>query len=169
MTISATDRTRDFLETLDTMVGMVGDRAVIHVVFTPGQPPVENTLRTTWDELQRRGLVQDESSLVQVRYSLTPVGWVNGLLMREPDDLEERCGRLAGALKTVVKGRERDEYTVLKEIAAASGLPEGWVWNAVQGNLLDERFPGNGFQLRGFEDGIACHLRVPRTFGLEEL
>lgn len=100
---------------------------------------------------------------------MTPAGWVSALLMREPADLEQRCGRLAAALKRLVKGRGSDGFTVLKEIVTASVLPEGWVWNAVQGNLLDRRFPNSGFYLAGFEDGIACLLRVPRTFGLERL
>ena len=76
---------------------------------------------------------------------------------------------MAAALKQVVKGRELDGFTVLKDLASAAELPDGWVWNAVQGNLLDLRFPSSGFYLRGFEDGIGCHLQVPRTFGLEDL
>ena len=44
---------------------------------------------------------------------------------------------LAAALKQVVKGRELDGFTVLKDLASAAELPDGWVCNAVQGNLLD--------------------------------
>ena len=153
MTISTTDRRRNFLRTLVVMVTVVADRAVMHVRFEPGQKPVEATLPTTWDELQQRGIVSDKSTLTRPQYSLTPDGWADGLVSRPPDDLQERCGRLAAALKQVVKGRE----------------PDGWVCNAVQGNLLDLRFPSSGFYLRGFEDGIVCHLQVPRTFGLEDL
>ena len=169
MTISTTDRRRDFLRTLVVMVTVVADRAVMHVRFEPGQKPVEATLPTTWDELQQRGIVSDKSTLTRPQYSLTPDGWADGLVSRPPDDLQERCGRLAAALKQVVKGRELDGFTVLKDLASAAELPDGWVCNAVQGNLLDLRFPSSGFYLRGFEDGFVCHLQVPRTFGLEDL
>ena len=119
MTISTTDRRRDFLRTLVVMVTVVADRAVMHVRFEPGQKPVEATLPTTWDELQQRGIVSDKSTLTRPQYSLTPDGWADGLVSRPPDDLQERCGRLAAALKQVVKGRELDGFTVLKDLASA--------------------------------------------------
>ena len=170
MTISTQARRRDFLRTLDAMVAAVGDRAVVHVFFTSGQTPVETTLPTTWDELLQRGMVSDQSGLSGPgKYELTPQGWADGLLTLPPADLDDRCGRLAAAIKLLVKSRDRDESTVLKELATSAGLPDGWVWNAVQGGLLDRRFPGRGFRLRGFEDGIVCHLRVPRAFGLKAL
>ena len=93
------------------MVTVVADRAVMHVRFEPGQKPVEATLPTTWDELQQRGIVSDKSTLTRPQYSLTPDGWADGLVSRPPDDLQERCGRLAAALKQVVKGRELDGFT----------------------------------------------------------
>ncbi len=52
---------------------------------------------------------------------------------------------------------------IIGAASAAELSDDGWAWNAVQGNLLDHRFPGSGFYLRGFEDGIARHL----WFGLK--
>lgn len=167
MTISVADRRQDFLDTLLITVATVGDGLVLDFEFTPGKPPTKSTLLTTWDELLQRGFTTDMSSPVEAHYQLTARGWVQGTLVDPPATLDEWCGRLAGSLKACVRGRQHDGLTVLKDLVDDCGLPEGWVWNAVEGDLLARRFPGRGYHLPRFMDGIACHLQVPRTFGQE--
>jgi hypothetical protein len=88
---------------------------------------------TTWDDLVEKGLVKRGTF---DRYWLTGDGWIEGLKVTGLfDDLNfrKKAGQLSEALKTRVKktGRREGAYADRTELASETGLPEFFIYNAV--------------------------------------
>jgi hypothetical protein len=153
------------------MLQVVGDGYLFAEAVEPESDGFRQVLQTTWRELLDDGLIDDTFSAIgHPRFRLTPAGWLRAMLLSDTvDTLEcrDRCTRLARALKEVVKGRDShfDEFTSDREIAAVTGLPIGWVFNAVDSRLLGVVFPKDRWDAS--IDGRT--IRVSPTFGLNHL
>jgi hypothetical protein len=82
------------------------------------------------------------------------------------DSQEERERRetFLKHLKSKVSARAGNEVVDGREVAAKTGLPGGWVFNAAESQLLDHCYPNRHFRLE--TDG-GHDIIVPPTFGLE--
>ena len=97
---------------------------------------------------------------------MTDEGWFQAQRAAGHFDSTEfnaRRARVCAAMKVAVAGRRNDALLVWKELAASSGVPEGWLWNILQGDVLYRLDPKGRYKLR-FEDGA---VYVPATFGQE--
>jgi hypothetical protein len=171
MSVSDADRLRDKQRTLCRLVALVGDDYFIQAAVKPASKEFEDVLPTTWRELLDDGLIDDKfSTMGSPAFRLTAAGWLRAMLLSGTADTPEcrdRCTRLAQALKSVVRGRNShyDGLTTEHEIAAAAGLPAGWVFNAVKSRLLGVVFPKDRWDATIDKRTI----RVSPTFGLNHL
>jgi hypothetical protein len=82
---------------------------------------------------------------------MTAWGWLRGLELTgrlSAQSTAERAIVLIRALKAKVKGRidHHREVVDAPELAAETGLPCGWVHNALTSNLLDALYPNRGYE-----------------------
>ncbi len=152
---------------LRIMVTAVGDEPIIPCHFHPSDPRFSDLLQTTFHELVRQSYIETTGERPPV-YRLTPEGWLEGL--RQLGELEgqrihERATAIVNALKARIKGRHSEEHLDVEALANEIGIPVGWVWNALESNLLERLFPERGFD--GVLDGRL--IRIPRTFGMPPL
>jgi hypothetical protein len=167
-------RRSDKRRTLIAMLREIGDHRVTHVHFTGTDPEVKDTFQTTWRELLDDGLIDDSNSVMgQARYRITAAGWLRALMWSGDVDgsaVRERCTRLAQALKRVVKGRKShyDEFADVGTIAAESGLPDGWIVNAIKARLLGVVFPDDRWDAH-MDGKSPTTIRISPTFGLNHL
>jgi hypothetical protein len=172
MSISDAARIVDKRETLAIMLQHVGDHDVRTVTFSTNDDEVKGVLPTTWRELLDDNLIDDEFSAIGLaRFRLTSAGWLRAVAsdpaVIDSDAFRERCRQLVKALKSVVKGRDEhyDRYMHVDEVAASTGLPEGWIHNVIRSRLLGVVFPRDRWDVQ--EDrGM---LRISPTFGLNAL
>jgi hypothetical protein len=156
------------------MLERLGDHPVWAHEAEPSEEGFTETLQTTWRELLDDGLIDDEASVLRhPRFRLTTYGWIRALTLSGAIDLpemRERCTRLARSLKAIVKGREShyDEFVSIDEIASDSGLPAGWVFNAIKGRLLGVVFPDDRWDAQ-IDPKSSRYVRVSPTFGLNHL
>jgi hypothetical protein len=99
-------------------------------------------------------------------YALTLDGWFEGQRVSgrfESEQFDLRRGRLCAAMKDAVKGRREEQFLECAKLAARAGLPEGWVWNVLEAQVLYRLDPKGRYHVR-FENGF---VYVPVTFGQE--
>jgi hypothetical protein len=122
-------------------------------------------LRTTMQELQDAGSVELRTFLSDpYPYALTIEGWfkaqhVSGRF--DSPEFDDRRGRLCAAMKRAVPDRTEMALLTPDELAQAAGLPEGWVWNIFEANVL-YRLDSHGRYRVRFENGL---IYIPTTFG----
>jgi hypothetical protein len=133
MTLSERDRLANLEAALSLMMEEVGDKAIDVTLFDPKAATFGGIYQTTWKDLERRRWVEGHRE----KYRLTGRGWIRAL-QRLGTQFVERLRRLAGTLKYYVKGRNNDEVVALSEVARDANLPEGWVFNVIEVNLLDK-------------------------------
>lgn len=171
MSVSDSDRRHDKERVLCEMLAAVGDKYLFEVAVSPKDVNFASTLQTTWRELMDDGLIDDKySAMGNPRFRLTPSGWLRAMCLTKTVDTEQcrdRCAELARALKAVVKGRDshHDGLTSENAIASATGLPAGWVFNAIKSRLLGVVFPKDRWDATVDRRTI----RVSPTFGLNHL
>jgi hypothetical protein len=130
MTLAQTERSDNVARALKSMLDRVADAALDEVSFSPTAHP--EVLTTTWDELLAAELIE---RLPSGEYILTGRGWTGRINDR---GFEQRIEKLFGTLKGFVKGR-RDSATVpLSELVTQTGLPEGFVFNIIEGKYMEE-------------------------------
>jgi hypothetical protein len=171
MSVSDEERRDQKRTVLLQMLDDVGEHDVRQMHVTAGEPDYAEILPTTWRELLDDRLVDDELSVMAAaRFRLTTHGWIRALMVSKKVDepaFRDRCTRLARAMKAVVKGREShyDGFAHVRELAVASGLPEGWICNAIRGRLLQRVFPKDRWDAEYDQQMI----RISPTFGLNHL
>jgi hypothetical protein len=125
--------------------------------------PLATALPTTIATLEEKGLIEVDS--IGPSYVLTTHGWWYYVHKYAPPELLEEFRRrrfeLVKAMKAAVGGRNADAFLMVDELAAAAGLPDGWVYNALMSNwfqLEDQegRFPFTN------DRGM---IRIPVHFG----
>lgn len=67
----------------------------------------------------------------------------------------------------MVKGRDShyDTFAHVQELASASGVPKGWICNAIRGRLLQRVFPKDRWDAEYDKQMV----RISPTFGLNHL
>jgi hypothetical protein len=136
MTIAREERSKNLAVALQTMVDAVGDSALDEVSFDGARYP--SILTTTWDELLSIGLIE---ALPTGEYVLTGRGWTAGVLSTgrvNVDPFRERLQRLFAELKRFVKGRKETVTIPFRQIIERTGLPDGWVFNVIEGKYMEE-------------------------------
>ena len=166
MSISPHRRLENCKLALSLMLEHLGDSFIGVTHFAIASPVFNKILPTTWRELQDRGLIKDESTLTSRGYALTGAAWRVALESNWDQSTQENLSRLAASLKQIVKGRQSDAFANPGEIASISGLPEGWVSNAVESRLLDYRFNMKGVK---WYQGARSLIVIPLNFGLPSL
>lgn len=120
-----------------------------------------------WDELKERGFVRETNS--KWSYTLSGYGWITGmkvLAQLETEEMEQKAGKLAAALKERVKGRHHDNFVAVSELAQETGLTEHFIRDAIESDLIGELFGRRGAEWAGpFDRGR--NIRIPKRFGLE--
>ena len=169
MTLSVDERRRHMVSTLERMSAEIGDEPVFARVFSRKEHVwLDEVPRTTFDELEQRGYVHIEEFFGGNRnYQLTPAGWLKALMTSDRIDSQaerERRETFLKHLKSKVSARAGNEVVDGREVAAETGLPGGWVFNAVESQLLDHCYPNRHFRLVT-NDGY--DIVIPPTFGLE--
>jgi len=166
MTISKTKQ----LENLDLAFRLIlvelGGRAIFEAFFDPRSDSFADILATTWKELCDQRWLEERDLYGCPHYRLTGTGWMEALWRTgagKKTELQERSGGLAGALKGHVKGRNQDAIVELSKLAEESGLSPGWVFNAIESNLIEAVHRKRGAQ---WEDRGTL-IRVPLNFGMD--
>jgi hypothetical protein len=165
MTLSREERDANVKLALQLMLDKMGDEWANAVYFDRHDSVFENILDTTWKELKDSHYVDDAIGF-QRSYRLTSFGWVaalkcSGLLGSR--ELSECVGRLAAALKRFVEGRHQGKYVSVEEVAVMSGLPEGFVANAIDSSLIEVVLTRQGASWVYRNRGLL--INVPITVG----
>ena len=124
---------------------------------------------TTWKELRDQHFVRETNS--RYTYTLSGPGWIAGLKLRgefDSNELKELTGKLCGALKDRVKGRSSEELVSVAELSAATGIPEAFIRNAVESDLIGELFSIKGAAWESYEDR-GKFIHIPEDFGMRLL
>lgn len=170
MSFSSEQRRDNCRLALTIMLEQLGDTVLELGRFEVASGVFETIYTTTWQELEERYFIKDKSVLSHRRYILTGSGWrkaldINWDIYR--DGVEERLAVLAAALKAKVKGRHETGYLYPDEVATQTGLPRGWVCNAIEAKLLDYKFNMKG--AKWYEGRSGSLIVVPTTFGHKPL
>jgi hypothetical protein len=157
-------------ELLTAFVRRVGDRMFAEIVVGPSDDALSTLELTTWMELEQEGYLKPQHSFGCQEWQLTARGWLKGLEVSDQLNshaTRSRATELARALKAHVKGRasSHGEIADERDLAPRIGLPEGWIYNALASNLLNEVFPGDDMTVR--QDFRFRCFRVPATFGMD--
>jgi hypothetical protein len=167
MTVSAGERAAAMKRVLVRLSEMFWDepRGTFGDADLVGTSPMTTTLA----ELEDKGFIELVAFVSNPQpYVLTSDGWFHAQRIAGRFDTEEfdaRRGRLCAALKGTVKGRQDEALLDYQEVAQRANLPEGWVWNMLEGQTLHVLDPRGRYRLR-FEDDL---IYVPPTFGQVEV
>jgi hypothetical protein len=170
MTLSKEERIEDCNLALKLMLAQVGDEFLNLAECEIASPPFNDIKTTTWQELEQRYLIEDSSTLGHRRYILTGYGWRTALELNWDSYktlVEERLTQLAIIFKKIVKDRQQDGYIFLDSAAAESGVPAGWICNAIDASLLEYKFNMKGAEWDN--NGKGSMINIPVGFGLEPL
>lgn len=136
MTLARTERSENFSAALRVMLDGIGDASLDEVPFAPSAHP--DILNTTWDELLATELIE---ALPTGEYILTGRGWTAGVIstgqVNDPT-FQSRIGTVFAALKALVKGRAGSVTVAFRDIVNQTGLPEGFVFNLIEGRYMEE-------------------------------
>lgn len=150
------------------MTQEVGDYAIWRVFIEANKPEYQDILPTTWKELVDRYMVKDHGHDM---YQLTGYGWLKGVQLQElPEtpEFSQKMSRLAATLKDRVKGRQQEVLVDIWAVAKESGLPEDFVWNAIENKLLDRCFQIKGAEFDQYDQN-RNYVIIPIDFGMEPL
>lgn len=121
---------------------------------------------TTWSQLKKQYLVRQTNNN-RWAYTLSGYGWIRGLKLRgefDTDEMKQKTGKLAAALKLRIKSvnREYDQFAGVSELATETGLPEAFIRNAIESNLIEELFGTIGAE---WASDRGRSIRIPNDFG----
>jgi hypothetical protein len=129
-------------------------------------PYFDSIVNTTWKELEQRGCV----TVVHLGYiyRLTPKGWLRGLDLSGEllkPELKEKLGQILRSLKDDVKGREEDGVILPQHVSDDSGVPKGFVENAIDCSLIERvlRRVGGSWDKKSNDTVISIPSNVGHT------
>src|ERR1035441_4488420 len=137
MTLSRQRRIREMTDTVRMMSEDVGEDAIWKVDIDAKSDRYKHVHVTTWKQLLDDGLIKFRFFDT---YNLTDYGWRKGIDIRELHNQSEfrgKMARLAAVLKDEVKGRRKERYLEVSQIAERSGLTEDFIFNAIEAEILD--------------------------------
>jgi hypothetical protein len=167
MTISAEVRLQNALALLALLYQTMEDAPIDLTTFDSRDGCFTSIQETSWDELVSEGLLSKRRDSL---YFFTAKGWSEAVIRAgdvDSPDFQHRLGQLSKALKDKIKGRQDTAFISLDEVANDSGLPSGWVFNAIDSHLLC-RIYGKKDAI-WFEGTRGRVIEVPRDFGLVEI
>ncbi len=170
MTIADSDRRTDAEKLLGALLEALGEDAIDTRLFDPNSPEFDSFLRTSWSELETSEFVASASVPPSFFYRLTPSGWVEALLRRgflDDEGVKSRLAGLAATLKGKVKGRTASAVVDLDSLARESGIPAGWIFNAVDSRLINRAHRRR--DASWFEGARGRLVVVPADFGMTEI
>lgn len=166
MTYSVEYQRANQLELLTRFLDAAGDGDAVRIVFEPKDPQFTDTIPTSWVHLADQGYLNPVHTFGNPAYQFTAFGWLRAMELsgRLTSRLTaERAQLLIKAIKARV---EREGHVPVlidsRDVAAETGLPEGWVHNALTSDLLHELYPDRGYSVAS--DGVNM-FRAPATFG----
>jgi hypothetical protein len=151
---------------LDRLLTLIGDLDVRDVTFDAGHTAFDRLLPTTFwwlaeDVIERRRIGDVEG------WRMNHNAWAGKLIERRTEDdpeFTQRKGAFCRAVKSYIDGRHGPVTVPVAQFAIRAGLPVGWCWNAIRGNLFcrvkDARRYG---QLRYDDECVT----LPPTWGQE--
>lgn len=170
MTVSISQRRNEMAQILTRFAERLRDNYHFAEMIGPQDEGFTEFNTTSWRELQDEGYLKPQHTFGSAQYSLTAGGWLKALKLSgelESPNVRSRGIALARALKTLVKGRDVhfDQIADERELAPQTGLPGGWIYNALSCNLLNDLFPNDNMTVR-YDYRGKC-FRVPPTFGMD--
>lgn len=172
MTISQQTRLDAMGRALEYMLEQIGDEptTTFHIGVTDA--PVADLPNTTWIELSEALMVKRRKIIGGpcAQYEFTEHGWmvahkVTGAI--DTNRVRQRGQTLVAALKGYAKGRGQEGFVELRTLSGETGIPDGWILNAVKSGLLQEMFPTKKMNARW--DPRSRWVRIPETFGQSHL
>jgi hypothetical protein len=167
MSLSQEIRRADALALLNQLFTILGDGAIDCTLFDGSDSVYSQVQNTSWNELCSEGLLTRKTDSL---YVLTPKGWSEALIRAEITStaaFNQRIGQLSKSLKDQIKGRHGSVIVPFDAVVQVSGLPSGWVFNAIDSHLISQI---HGKQDASWLDGSRGRLvDIPRDFGLIEI
>jgi hypothetical protein len=154
---------------LRRMAEATEDRIILQVLFRPNDEDFADILDTTWSQLEADSHIRPANRKGPIEYRLTGRGWIDGLRLSdrwEAKDFRTKAGQLSAALKRHVKKTNRKDefaFTDLETLCQDSKLHEGFVYNAIEGHLLQELY---GVHDAEWDPDGKPHIIIPNTFGV---
>jgi len=161
MTLSIAARRKNMKEALVSLTNSLGETHFTDLTVIPSHYP--DVLPTTWTEMTRHGLLEDEG-MNFVAYRLTKYGYTRALHESgrwEDPELREQLGEMCKVLKGCLKDRTDFGLISFYDLVTASGVPEAFAQNALDADLIRHVLGRNGAKWDGDHT-----VRVPHDFGL---
>src|SRR5271157_612163 len=170
MTVADSDRRTDAEKLLTLLLEQLGDNAIDIQLFNSNDSAFAAFLNTSWSELEASEFIVSTPVPPSFYYRMTAVGWIEALVRRgflDDESVNKRVGLLAAALKRRVKGRATSAAVSLDIVAQETGIPSGWVFNAIDSRLLNRiSLRRDAFWLEGARGRL---IAIPQDFGVAEI
>lgn len=150
---------------LKLMMEELGDDIIYHEFDITVPPYSDRIYPTTWKALEDSYLISVPDVINRPFRELTGYGWLEGLRITgqiEEDELKKRAGRVMRALKDSLGGRNENAYVSTDSIASDSGTSDGFVFNVVESQFIENVFRRTGAK---WEDRRKTTILVPIDFG----
>jgi hypothetical protein len=167
MSLSTETRLEDALALLNLLYVKLGDFPIDCIASNCADEAYASIQNTSWDELVSEGLLTKRGKSF---YFFTAKGWSEALFRYgnpiDPD-FQQRLGKLSKVLKDRLTGRGDSVLVPFDEVTTDSGLPPGWVFNAIDAHLICRIYGRND---AGWLEGARGRLiEIPRDFGLVKI
>ena len=166
MTISKRSRDQDLDRAFHSLIGEFQHRKICDTSFFPHLEPFSKCRNTTWQGMSKAGWLKETQISGKPHYTLTPSGFAEALrrvVIPRDKSLKEQLGRLQGAMKRHVKGRKAEAFVDFEDLRRDSGLPEEFVFNAIECGLAGEILNAHG----GSWERRGVRVRIPILLGIE--
>lgn len=145
MTISYDDQIANRRMLMSRLVTTIGDDDVYAHTFNPDSVAFRDILATSWAHMRINRYPTTAKGPNERCCRLTEIGWSRSIEETgglEDPELTRRCGVLAATFKGYVEANQYadDQNVELEQVAMDSGLPRGWLVNAITGQLLTLKF-----------------------------
>jgi len=169
VTVAAPTRQGDIRTAKERLLRLVADADVRHVHFDSSHPIFSDLLPTTFWTLKQAGVIEERPTQQMAEdggplYRMNHNRWAAVLVELDESTraFEDRKGQFCGAVKKSI-WREGPPVTMpVNRLAAFAGLPVGWCWNAIRGNLFCQvKDAPRWGQLRYDDDTVT----LPPTWG----
>jgi hypothetical protein len=167
MALTKLERMRNLEQTLKAMLFVLGDLAARSSGFYTDQAIFGGTLEATWRELVKKQYVKiiDFVGGRPVCF-LTGEGWLKAVALTgivESVEFQSRVDKVMKNLKERVVGRETPAQVALSQLALDTGVPEGFIWNLIESNLMSDGEPDSPHWALNSVDPNT--IEVPVCFG----